>query len=118
VIVGSVQCECALSMHSKLTEHVILYSVPSNLLRGFQSFGFENRFGAKVFSDLGYGIGLLRVGRSPGVHPNPPFGPILDSTADLKPFGRAPVCLRDRDGGHGRLEPIGSAGNVFVLSVC
>jgi len=96
---------------------VILYSVPSNLPRGKQSFGFENRFGAKVFSDLGYGLGLLRVKSSPGVHPNPPFGPILDSTADLKPLGRAAVCLRDYDSGHGQHEPVGRAGNVFVLSV-
>jgi len=33
-----------------------------------------------VFSDLEYGLGLLKVKSSPGVHPNPPFGPILDST--------------------------------------
>jgi len=53
---------------------------PSNLLREFQRFGFENHFGAGGLSYLGYGIGLLRVKSSPGIHQNPPFGPLIDST--------------------------------------
>ena len=32
------------------------------------------------FSDLGQGLVLIMVKRSPGVHPKPRFGPILDST--------------------------------------
>jgi len=35
--------------------------IPSNLPRGFQRFGFESHFRAGVFSDLGYGLGLLRA---------------------------------------------------------
>jgi len=40
----------------------------------------ENNFGAAVFSDLGWGLGLLRVTSLPGVNPNPLFGLILDLT--------------------------------------
>jgi len=58
--------------------------LPSNLPRGFQRFGFEYHFRAGGFSDLGYGVGLLMVQSSPGVHPKPRFGPNLDST-DRRP---------------------------------
>jgi len=42
---------------------------PSNLPRGFQRFGFEKLFRAVGFSDLGYGLVLLMVKSSAGVHP-------------------------------------------------
>jgi len=57
---------------------------PSNLPRGFQRFEFQKLFRADFFfSDLGQGLGLLMVKRSPGVNancPKPRCGPILDST--------------------------------------
>jgi len=61
----------------------ISHPPPSNLPKGFQRFGFENHFGAGVSSDLGLGLGLLRVQSLPRVHPNPFVGPILDSTSPV-----------------------------------
>jgi len=53
---------------------------PSNISSELQRFGFENHFRAGGFSDLGSGLGLRMIKSSPGVHPKPRFGPILDST--------------------------------------
>jgi len=50
---------------------------------GFQRFGFENHYRAGSFSDLGLGLVVRMVKSSPGVHPKPRFGPILDSTASV-----------------------------------
>jgi len=57
---------------------------PSNLPRRFQRFDFENHLRAGRVSDLGEGLGLLMVKSSRGVHPKPPFGPIMDSMVRIQ----------------------------------
>jgi len=52
----------------------------SNLPKGFQRFGMLRNFCAGVSTDLGQGLGLLRVKSLPGVNPKARFGLNLDST--------------------------------------
>ena len=59
-------------------------SLPSNLLKGFQRFGILRNFCAGVSTDLGSGLGLLRVQSLPGVNSRSLFGLILDSTGHRK----------------------------------
>jgi len=49
-----------------------------------------NTFRDGELTDLEYGLGLLRVESPPGMNSNPPFGPILDSTARVNPGPSGP----------------------------
>jgi len=42
--------------------------------------GATQRGRSRLVSDLGSSLGLLRVTSLPGVHPRPPFDPILNPT--------------------------------------